>query len=351
MKRSITLLGSLLALQLITAAGLLWGKRADEQQFAQQSLLPFDIQQVDRIIIADSGHKVALSKRQGQWLLPELQDLPADAARLDELLDRLGDITTDWPVATTASAAERFAVAETAFQRHLQFFTDQKLLGELYLGTSPGFRKVHLRRVDENEIYAVTLSTHEFPPSAEAWLDKSLLAADDIAIIEGVDFRLKKADGEWQVEATLPGPESHGDTSTNGSTKDTRPVDGDAAERLTLALSTLHITGLVETPPEALIDDSTKPATLRITGANGEWTYYLSEDNGRYFIRRNDIDAVFSISKITYDNLGGVKLSDLLTDTEASTADNVESEGDKPEDMAGNAKSGSAAGTPPPDNT
>ena len=55
----------------------------------------------------------------------------------------------------------------------------------MLLGTSPGFRKVHVRRPNEKEIYTVNLNTYDMPVADTEWLDKALLSAKDVRRIKG----------------------------------------------------------------------------------------------------------------------------------------------------------------------
>ncbi len=50
-----------------------------------------------------------------------------------------------------------------------------KVVGDLYLGTSPGFKKVHARRADSDDIYAITFANYEATARTDDWLDKALL--------------------------------------------------------------------------------------------------------------------------------------------------------------------------------
>jgi len=59
------------------------------------------------------------------------------------LIDKLEGAEAAWPVATSESSAERFEVSDAKFQRRIRFFADDAVVTELFLGTSPGFRRVH----------------------------------------------------------------------------------------------------------------------------------------------------------------------------------------------------------------
>ena len=63
---------------------------------------------------------MVLAKADGQWRIADAGDFPADAKRVEQLLERLGGLRTGTPVATSASARARFKVAEREFERRWQ---------------------------------------------------------------------------------------------------------------------------------------------------------------------------------------------------------------------------------------
>ena len=169
-------LSGLLILQLLITAGLSWNRQSQQQTNPQQPLLSFEQQRLDKLVISDSENNVTLTKSGDRWLLPELQKLPVNDSRMTELLSKLQGLKTGWPVATTRASRERFEVEEDKFQRRIQWYQDDTLAGELLVGTSPGFRKTHIRKVGDDAIYTAELNSYELPVQNDGWLDKSLLS-------------------------------------------------------------------------------------------------------------------------------------------------------------------------------
>lgn len=85
-------------------------------------------------------------------------------------------------------------MAAGKYQRHQQLLQDEQLVADLYVGTSPGFRKVHIRKVDDDAIYAVGLNSYEMPVKVSDWLHKTLLAPQDIEGIKGADCTQQKTE-------------------------------------------------------------------------------------------------------------------------------------------------------------
>lgn len=149
--------------------------------------LEFDADAVDMLSVSggaggggegDEGSegKVVLAKKDDAWQLPD--GLPADAAKVDEVIKKLADAAAGWPVATSASVQERFELVEDNHQRRLTLSAGGETVADIYLGTSPGYRKTHARRVDDDNIYAITFSNYQAGMKESDWLDKALLRPD-----------------------------------------------------------------------------------------------------------------------------------------------------------------------------
>lgn len=201
-KNAIGILAALLVLQLGAAAALRLERPSYEAFQAQQPLLTFDASSVDTIIIKDgAGATLSLRKQDGAWQLPALGGFPADASAVQRLLSKLTAMKQGWPVATTAAAAQRFKVAEKDFERRIALAHGDQTLAELYVGTSPGLRKVHVRRPDQQTIYAVAFNTFDAPLKTDDWIDKHVVQVkqEELQRIELPTLTLvHEADG-WQL--------------------------------------------------------------------------------------------------------------------------------------------------------
>lgn len=288
-------LSALLLLQLLIAAGLFWNSQQQQQQGLQQPLLSFEQSQVDRVVLADGDTTATLSRVDGNWQLPQMQQLPADSDKLDDLLSKLNALNAGWPVATTASGRERFEVAEDNFQRRLQLYRGDTALGELFVGTSPGFRKVHARRPGDDEIYSVALNSYELPVTDEAWLDKTLLSATGVDSIKGPDYALHKKEESWGFVTAAPEAEQ-------ASPK----LNVEKAQQLASAVAGLRVDGVADSPP-----GEATPITLEVAGAGGRWTYQFMQADDNYYVRRDDLEAIFTISQFDYERITEIGMPQL----------------------------------------
>ena len=144
-----------------------------------EPFLRFNAAQVHGIEITADENTLTLSQQPhkgNRWWLKTL-DLPADASQVDTLITKIATAgTSSWPITTSGSAHKRFEVTADNHQRLIRFKDNKdNELAALYLGTSPGFGKVHARLAGEDEIYAIKFNNFEAEAEASAWIDGNLL--------------------------------------------------------------------------------------------------------------------------------------------------------------------------------
>jgi hypothetical protein len=180
--RLLTLLGAVLAAQLLLAGALLL--RPDPLAAARPNapLIAGDLKNVDQVRIEGNAaaagqglRQVVLSRHAGSWSLDNSDGAPADAARLQRLLTTLAGLKRGLPVATTHAALARFKVAESQFQRRLTLRREGRLVATLYFGDSPGLHQSYGRTAQDENVYAVGLPVDELPVAAGDWLDQSVV--------------------------------------------------------------------------------------------------------------------------------------------------------------------------------
>ena len=305
-------LSALLGFQILLTMILIWSNQRQQQDHLQIPLLIVDQQQLDRVVISDKDNSISFSKSADQWLLPALKALPADQAKVDTLLSNLLDLKSGWPVAKTAASHQRFEVAEDKFQRRIQFFQGEKQLAELFVGTSPGFRKVHVRKSGDDSIYTAKLSNYEILANNEEWLDKTLLAgADDISTIKTADFTLKKDDGQWGLS------ESRRQTQPENTV-----LNVDAAEQLASALGKLRVKTLASDAIKELMNEQ-EAVVIDVLTPKQNWVYQFYSDKEKYYVSRNDRSELFEIIGADYERIAKIDLSKIIQQ-QTSNDDNSE---------------------------
>ncbi len=203
MSRSIKLLLLLLVLQAGLVAGV--NLRGDDPGAfeADTPLLALDLESADTVTIEEmTGTPLRLARKDGAWVLPGKGDFPVSAVKFEQFAEKLLGVRRSWPVGRTRVAARQFKVAADHYERRVRFLKGKDVLGDLFLGSSPGFRKVHARLDGDDHTYAIDFNAFDAPPKAEAWYDMEILKTpvEDIARIDLGAYALKAGDDGFQVE-------------------------------------------------------------------------------------------------------------------------------------------------------
>ena len=195
---------------------------------------------VDSLTVSNNEGSVSLSKVDGTWELPN--GVPAAGFKVDSVLERFSNAAGSWPVANTRPTRERLEVTEENHQRHIVVGAGDDTVADIYLGTSPGYRKTHARRAGEDDVYAVRFSNYEAGVKPADWLDRSLLRpkgdvaalrrlpADPVSVEEQPD-PATQADAAEEEEADEPVAgfefsKNEEDMWTSSDGSETRPGQG-----------------------------------------------------------------------------------------------------------------------------
>ena len=315
MKKWIFILSGLLAAQLVLAAVVkLTGENYGAFQ-AEEKLLSFKKQAVDGLRIEDGTDSVVLKKQEGKWLLPESGDFPASQRNVERLLDKLAALEKGWPVAKTRGAARRFTVDEAQFERKLVLLSDDDTQATLYVGSSPGFRKVYVRPGDGNEVFAVAFNTWEADAKADDWIDKDILTLDESNVqrIEMPGLILQREDGKLQM-ADLGEKEQ---------------TNGEESRALLGKLTGLRIQSLLGTEAKPAYRQAEPALEVKITRTNGEvlgYRFSKPEDAAYYVLKRSDLDHYFKVAENVVDPVKGTtreKLVQARTEESSSEHDGL----------------------------
>jgi len=319
--RLVNCLAILACLQLGIIALLYWPESVSDPGAAATSdtLLPVSRDKVGRIGVTDAnGNSVMVVGRDGQWMI-EADALPAATSVVDRLLDTLA-APAGFPVARSESARERFEVAAGVFQRRITFAdrSDETDAGEaaandattVYLGTSPGMRRVHARRGDSAAILTISLNTFDVPATVDGWLDPNLLSMDAIE-------QVAVAGGEWNKQGNAWTATGEGAIENAAAT--------DALMALERALANLQITGILA--DEARPQVSAQAAfEFTVTGSSQAVDLQLAPmtEGGEARLYSSQFDRWFTLDAHDRDQLTGAL--DGLTEAMAPAGKNAGSE-------------------------
>lgn len=290
MNRFNQVLSAALAVQVVIAGGLYFGSQPTAENRVQMALLNTEQGQIDRISIDEGDSKqITLSKVDGEWQLPGYHQLPANQIKVSSILNVLETTKTSWPVAITESSRERFEVSDENFQKKVVLSQGDKEIQTLYLGTSPGFRQLHVRRAGEDEVYAVKLNSYDFPSQNTNWLDKTLLQPKgSITSLKGADYAFTKQGNEWQV------------SDSNGV-----PVKAEI-EKITTTLTRLNIQGAEHRSVDQIDYE------LTVNTADDILNYHFFKDGNDHFVSRDDYSQAFKINKSDYEKITGQTATQLV---------------------------------------
>ena len=294
MSRKLSLLTALLVLQL--AMVLVFAMQQESATHNTDTLLSFEVDQITGISLSDADSEVSLKRSDDGW---QVGGYPADAAKVTAILEKLAVLDGQWPVATTPASAVRFEVAQENFQRRV-VLEGVNSLPALFLGTSPGFQKVHGRRADSDAIYSIGLSNFELPVNSDGWLDKKMFAL----MTPPTSITLRPADPSQSPQSLSY---SEAGWLYNGVAADQNTAIT-YANRFTM----LQIVGVVEEAPEALVEQAS--IDLRNDTEQKQVTISRVGESDDYYITVQGEPAYFSLATYIAEQL-------LMADVDFSAAD------------------------------
>jgi hypothetical protein len=327
-------LSSILTAQVVLALGLMWQGHVSTSGNEAEPWLDFPAGDVSKVIVADSSHATTHELKDDEWRLAD-SALPANSTKITTLLTTLDKLETTWPVVSTEAGRERFEVTEDKHQKQLSLFKGDTLLGKYYFGTSPGFRRTHARRADDNDVYALAFNNFDLPADSNDWLDKNLLSAKEPTAIEGPDFALTKTGTGWQFatdgatvvaaptpatgDATTASPEAAGDdadaSAEAGASIGAPVLNAEAAKKFVDALTNLRVLRVADSAPEG------EPVVIDVKTGETSLTYRFTKVDSTCYVQRSDIDHTFTLAEPDYKAIAEQSLAGLSMSAPAATTD------------------------------
>ena len=254
----------------------------------KQALVASGAYVIDELRIEDShGGNLHLRKSGSLWLLPQLSGLPADPEKLEKVLQTLTQDDPGWAVAHTLAARQRFQVAHYHYRRKLSLYSLGDPVATVYLGTSPGFRKVHARDENQEAIYSLDLNLYDLPMDAGQWLEPRLLQLRAPLQINADGYSLSRQDGQWQLGS--------------GAVPDQREL-----QALLDALRNLQVAGIADEQQQETALGQEATLILEVVGLSGSRQLALYKLGEEHFISSSEYPFLFHISAYDYDKLIGI---------------------------------------------
>ncbi|MDH3627439.1 MAG: DUF4340 domain-containing protein [Acidobacteriota bacterium] len=162
-----------------------------------------------RVMFGGDDDAVQLLRAGDGWQVEALDGFPADGAKLESLLTKIGALEVRRPLVRSARYHESFGVREQDAEARLRIWGDgnDDPAVDLLFGNPPNFGSIHLRQADEDAVYEVRdLAAYDVSGPAGNWIDKDWLKIDS-SDIDGLtvrnvsgSFTVVRGDEGWAVE-------------------------------------------------------------------------------------------------------------------------------------------------------
>ncbi|UHD16171.1 DUF4340 domain-containing protein [Thiocapsa bogorovii] len=302
-------LAGLLVLQILLALGLnLGGGRALAPSAVDVPLLGMTPDQVQslRIENGDGTESVTLVRRDGTWVDADLDELPVQSAKVEQLLKELAALKRPLPIATSEAARERFKVADDAFERRLTLDGKTGPIAGLLIGDSPGFRRVFSRLPGEPAVYELRLALSDVSARRDDWIEVGLLR------LEGEQIN-RIATRDWIL--------SKDETGVWGLAGDDRPLNEETVSALVLRLANLGYRGVLGVVDDPAYNQQDPLFELEIGLADGSKRHYRvsqAKDSQDYVLKDADRPWFFKLSEFDLGELLDMEVADLRARDDAA---------------------------------
>lgn len=320
MSKAIKYLALLLVVQLAIVVSInlsqLTGSNGDN---ATQHLIT-NIDAYTEVTIKDKESSVTIKKIGENWILQDYADQPTAEGTVDGLLKRLADTKITWPVATSDAAAKRFEVATDNAQKTLVLSGDKVEPITFYLGTSPSYRKTHIRTKDNDEIYLVEVTQHELSPKPDVWMNKQVLQfPGDIASVKTDDFavtanREDKDNPSWQV---TPNDE-------------TKTIDSDKTKEWVERFNNIIVSKLLtDKDLEQTVVVQNPALRVNVKGNEVERDYAFYTHNDKFYVKQYGDTPIFELPKYEAEPLINATIDTFFIAEENAPEEDSQTKGDE----------------------
>ena len=283
MKLLINTLLAIFFIQCVMAAGLDWPDTGLMQALNTEQLVPFEPYLVDEIHIGDEqGNEAVLVKGGDYWILPDLAGLRVSPELIEKLQQGVIRAKPGWPLATSVAARQRFQVTDYNFQRRLTLIGNGELLGTVYLGSSPGFRKVYARNSTQEAIFSIPFNGFDASATDSDWLDKRTLQISSPLSIVSQHYSLNKQGTQW--------------LSDDEQQPDEREMDA-----LLLALASVQIESVANEDLQRTLSIAVPDIALAVQSEEGETHFEFFTLGTKHYIHCSDHALFFTLSKYDFD--------------------------------------------------
>ncbi len=295
MKRQHQILAGILAAQVVLSIFVFWPRSGATA--GGNPLFP-DLESSDimALTVMDAdGNAIVLRKVDGDWVLPEADDYPADASKITPVIGKILGLNSSRLVTRTAASHGRLQVSADDFVRRLDFETADGAKHTIYLGSSPSYGATHFREEGRDETYLTDqLTTFEASPEADSWIDTSYVtvAVDDI-----VRMSLENANGSFDFTQDEEGNWAMAGLASDETLDETQVgnvVRRAASLNMVAPLGKEELDGYAMNQPNALVTLETADGMTTVTvGAQDpdDNSYVVASSASEYYVRVSDFSV------------------------------------------------------------
>lgn len=316
MQRITAVAGILLLLQIGLVALFTVQDKTFEPYRPNISVVSFQPKDVDSIKLkGKDGGELVLQKDSGEWFITGNDKVPADNGTVNDFLAKLAGFKRGLAVAATKEAAARFEVSSDNFASHLVLKNGDKIVADIYFGTSSGFKQLHSRTAESTDIITVALGSHEVSADAQQWIEKNLLRIDKKKLLS------LKLDG---ITISRGGEEAWKAVAQEGTEKYGQEIDA-----LVEKFCGLNVLGTAGVPDGPGGNNDGAMSISSFFDDQSQLEYRISQlDENSYAVKRSDFPYVLSVSGWQIDELKDQleKVKALFTEGEAADGSPAENE-------------------------
>ncbi len=283
----------------------------------------------------DNNELILDKNASGDWVLPRADNYPVSASQVTSFLGKVQTLKTNRLIAQNRSSQSRLGVAESGYERLVEFKDASGKVQRLYIGTSGGANATHMRVGDQDQVYLTSgLSSFDASTDASSWITTPYFSVPQDKIVslrvqnaQGA-FEFKKVNGAWTLVGLANGETVNAQSIQNlvsqvSSMSLKAPIGTAEQDRFKMKTPTATVTLTTESQaapatPGAQLNAPFKPtstppiATPQIVQTEYTLTFGAKLDSGDYVLRSSQSTYYVQVAASTAEAFVNLKRADLL---------------------------------------